>query len=238
MIITSIRNTVLSLALVGGCMMAAVAATPAREAALNGVWTLAKPMGNTLLDANGAAPPLLPAGKKLYDQRRAQLAKGDTSFDLSKKCKPIGFPRVLWDGQPFDMQIQPKLVFFGYTWNRNHRTANISDALPDLQVARYYGTSSAHWDGDTLVVNSGLFNDNTLLDSSGLPHSEDMMLVERYRPTNNGKSMEVRVQITDAKFYSKPWEAVATFNKVPDGRILENVCQLTSPFYKDLLRGR
>ncbi len=85
---------------------------------------------------------------------------------------------------------------------------------------------------------SGLFNENTLPDASGLPHSEEMMLTERYRPIDNGKQMEVRVTITDAQNYSKPWEVAATFNKVPDGRIQEIVCQLTSPFYKDLLKGR
>lgn len=238
MINSGIKKIAVGLLLCAAASLPLAAAPSAREAALNGVWTLAKPMGKTLLDASGNAPPLLPAGKALYEQRRAQLAKGDTSFDLSVKCKPIGFPRVLWDGGPFDIQLQSKVVFFGYSWNRNHRTANMSDELPDLQVARYYGTSSAHWDGDTLVVESGLFNDMTLLDSSGLPHSEEMMLTERYRPTNNGKSMEVRVKITDARYYSKPWEVLATFNKVPDGRIAENVCQLTSPFYKDLIRGR
>lgn len=217
--------------------MAGTSATP-REAAINGAWALAKPVGKTLLDAKGAAPPLLPAAKALYDQRRAQLAKGDTSFDLSIKCKPVGFPRALWDGGPFDIQIQPKLVLFGYTWNRNHRTANFAAALPKLQVARYYGTSAARWDGDTLVIESGLFNDNTLLDSSGLPHGEEMLLTERYRPLNNGKQLEVRVTITDAQYYSKPWEVAATYNRVPDGRLLEDVCQERSPFYKELLRGR
>lgn len=218
---------------------AAVAVAPsARETALNGAWTLEKPAGKTLLDSKGAAPPLNAAGKALYEKRKAQLAKGDTSFDLSVKCKPVGFPRVLWDGGPFDLQIQPKLVFFGYTWNRNHRTANMSDKLPQLQIPRYYGTSTAHWDGDTLVVESGLFNENTLLDSSGLPHGEDMMLTERYSSLDQGNKLKVDVTVNDAKYYSKPWDVSAIYTRVPNGRILEDVCEEHSPFYKDLLKGR
>lgn len=216
---------------------AALTLPSGREATLNGTWTLETPAGKALLDSKGAPPPLLPEAKALYNKRRAQLAKGDTSFDPSVKCKPMGFPRVLWEGGPFDIQLQPRLVFFGYTWNRNHRTAQFAESSK-LQIPRYYGTSAAHWEGDTLVIESGLFNANTLLDSSGLPHSEDMMLVERYRSLDNGSRLEVRVAIEDPNYYSKPWDVSFTYARVPNGRILEDVCQQRSPFYKELLKGR
>lgn len=229
-----------------GCAVAALLAagatsawadTSAREAALNGVWAPATAAGKALLDVDGKTPPLNDAGKKLYEQRSAQLAKGDTSYDVSKKCKPIGFPRSLWDGSPFDLQVQPKLVFFGYTWNRNHRTAAFRDKLPAVQIARYYGLSAAHWDGNTLVVDSEGFNGNTLLDTKGLPHSEDMTLTERYEPSADDKQLKVRLTVTDPMYYSKPWDTVVTFNKVPDGRIKEDVCELHSKFYKGLFPG-
>lgn len=207
-----------------------------REAALNGVWSLAQPLGATLLDNTGATPPLNEAGKKLYSQRKAQLAKGDTSFDLSQKCKPIGFPRALWEGSPFDIQIQPNLVFMGFTWNRNHRMVNFSNDPPFLQVPRYYGTGSARWDGEALVIDSGLYNANSLLDRSGLPFSDAMMLVERYKPINSGKALEVQITITDPQYYSKPWTVGLKFNRIPNGRIMEDVCQERSEFYKPLLK--
>lgn len=207
-----------------------------REAALNGVWSLAQPLGATLLHNTGATPPLNEAGKKLYSQRKAQLAKGDTSFDLSQKCKPIGFPRALWEGSPFDIQIQPNLVFMGFTWNRNHRMVNFSNDPPFLQVPRYYGTGSARWDGEALVIDSGLYNANSLLDRSGLPLSDAMMLVERYNPINSGKTLEVQITITDPQYYSKPWTVGLKFNRIPNGRIMEDVCQERSEFYKPLLK--
>lgn len=232
----SMKKAALALCL-GACWSlsaGAVEPTP-REAALNGVWKLATPVGKVLKDSKGAIPPLNAEGKKIYDKRKAQLAKGDTTFDLSVKCKPIGFPRALWDGSPFDIQVQSDLVFFGYTFNRNHRTAKYGPGLPKLQIPRYYGTSAARWDGDTLVVESGMFNENSMLDSTGLPLSDGMTLVERYKPINGGKKLEVNLTITDAKYYTKPWEVAVTFDKVPNGRIVEDVCQERSPFYKDLL---
>lgn len=229
------RSLVILAAALVATAQAGTTASP-REAALNGVWSLAKPAGSTLLDAKGAPPPLNAAGKKLYAERKAQLARGDTSFDLSQKCKPIGFPRALWDGSPFDIQLQPHLVFMGFTWNRNHRMVNFSSEPPFLQVPRYYGTGSASWDGDTLVIHSGLYNAASVLDRSGLPFSEDMMLVERYRPLDGGKALDVQVTITDAQYYEKPWTVGLRFNRVANGRIAEDVCQERSEFYRPLLK--
>lgn len=224
---------------VASVAMAGAKATP-EEAALTGVWQLSTKVGAQLKDANGKAPPLNAEGQKLYDQRKAALAKGDTSYDLSEKCKPMGFPRVLWDGSPFDMQvITSEAVFQGYTFNRNHRVfVEWSDKMPSLQIPRFYGTSSAHWEGKTLVVLSGMYNENSLLDRSGLPSSESMTLVERYVPGKGGKTMEVRLTITDEKYYTKPWDVSVKFKRVPNGRIDEDVCQTRSEFYKPLMKGR
>jgi hypothetical protein len=219
-------------------LFAEAAVLPTREIALDGVWAIAKPLGNKLLATGGKAPPLNADGKKLYAERVAKLAKGDTSFDLSQKCKPIGFPRALWDGGPFDIQVQPNLVFMGFTWNRNHRMVNFSDKEPNLQVPRYYGTGSARWDGDALVIVSGMYNENSVLDNSGLPFSEDMMLTERYTVTNAGKSLQIKLSINDSRYYNKAWDAVVSFDRVPNGRIQEDVCQLRSAFYQDLIKNR
>jgi len=206
-----------------------------RQAALNGVWELTSPGESKLLDASGKTPPLNAEGKALYQERSALLSKGDTSFDKSKMCKPIGFPRVLWDGSPFDIQVQNRLVFFGYTFNRNHRMVNFEEGAPVPQIPRYYGTSTAQWDGDTLVVQSAMFNTNSILDAAGLPFSEDMMIRETYRPYNGGQNLEVSLEITDPTYYTKPWEVTVDFRKVENGRILEDVCQEHSDFYRDLL---
>lgn len=205
--------------------------------ALNGVWAPTRSAAQPLRDSQGARPPLLPAARALYQQRQAQLARGDRSFDLSLKCKPMGFPRVLWDGGPFDIQIQPKLVFLGYTWNRNHRTADIGTGMPSPQIPRYYGTSIAHWDGASLIVESAGFKDTTLLDSAGLPHSDQLTLSERYSVDASDHTLEVQLMLTDPVYYQRPWDVTLHFHKVPEGRILEDVCEQHAAFYKGLFPG-
>ncbi|MGC3982602.1 MAG: hypothetical protein QM808_15240 [Steroidobacteraceae bacterium] len=234
-----INKTLLAVAVssvVAGLSWAGPTATP-KEAAVTGIWKMTTPAFKELKDANGKAPPLNEDGKKLYAERKAKLAKGDKSFDLSEKCKPMGFPRVLWDGQPFDMQVNTdKQVFQSYSFNRNHRLfVKWSDKLPRLQIPRYYGTSAAQWDGDALVIRSGMYNENSMLDSSGLPLSDSMVITERYIPSKDGKKLEVRLNIDDERYYSKPWDVSVKFEKVPNGRIPEDVCQLRSEFYKTLI---
>lgn len=211
-----------------------------QEAALNGVWQLTSRVGAQLKDINGKAPPLNAAGKKLYEERKALFANGDTSYDLTQQCKPMGFPRVLWDGSPFDMQVVTnESVFQGFTFNRNHRVfVEWSKDAPTMQIPRYYGTSSAQWDGNTLVIKSGMYNENSLLDSTGLPLADTMTLTERYIPSKDGKRMEVRLTITDSKYYTRPWEVSVKFDKVTNGRIAEDVCQERAQFYKELMKGR
>lgn len=242
MITTHIKKTVLALScssIVAMSSWAGPTATP-REAAINGIWKMTTPSFKVLQDAKGAAAPLNADGKTLYNERKAQLAKGDKSYDLSVNCKPMGFPRTLWDGSPFSMQVvTDKQVFQGYTFNRNHRLiTKWSDKLPKLQIPRYYGTSAAHWEGDTLVVQSGMYNENSMLDSSGLPVSDSLTIVERYIPSKDGKQMEVRLTLTDPTYYTKPWDVSVKFEKVPNGRIAEDVCQERSEFYKPLMQGR
>jgi hypothetical protein len=205
--------------------------------AIDGVWAPTVAAGRPLLDSHGTQPPLLPAARALYQQRGAQRARGDTSYDLSIKCKPMGFPRVLWDGGPFDIQLQPKLVFLGYTWNRNHRTADVGSGAPAPQIPRYYGTSIAHWDGTALVVESAGFKDTTLLDSSGLPHSDQLSISEHYLPDASGQNLEVQLHLTDPVNYRRPWDVTLHFHKIPNGRILEDVCEQHAAFYKGLFPG-
>ncbi len=49
----------------------------------------------------------------------------------------------------------------------------------------WMGDAIGKWEGDTLVVDTVGFNDKTWLDNDGLPHSEDLHVVERIRRVNH-----------------------------------------------------
>lgn len=56
---------------------------------------------------------------------------------------------------------------------------------PPVQPA-WYGYSIGQWNGDLFVVTTAGFNDQTWLDGSGLPHSEELRLTERFRRFDYG----------------------------------------------------
>ncbi|MGC3980260.1 MAG: hypothetical protein QM808_03285 [Steroidobacteraceae bacterium] len=199
-------------------------ATAATPPDLSGVWQVSAAV-RELKTTDGKAPPLLPDAQKTYDERRAQLKQGKASFDTTQRCKPMGQPRIMYDSKdfPFDIVQTPKKIFIGYQWNRQPRHIYIDENHSGISPV-FYGYSSGRWEGNTLVVQVVGIDDSTLLDASGLPHSDAMKLTERYQLKNNGQQLEVRYSFDDPSTFSKNWDAVVTFNKIPNGRVAEDIC--------------
>jgi hypothetical protein len=209
-------------------LTAALAVTPVHAATtspdLSGVWRVSRPVTG-LTTSDNKAPPLLAAAQKIYDERKAKLKAGDRTFDPSQRCKPLGQPRIMYESPdfPFEIMQTPRKLFVGYQWNRQPRFIYVNEQLT-FHSPVYYGFSEARWDGDTLVVEVRGIDDATFLDASGMPHSDSLKVTERYRLRNAGKQLEVRYAFDDERTFSKPWETVVTFDKVPDGRIVEDIC--------------
>lgn len=222
------------LVLIFGLLAASGIEAAAPSAKFNGVWQLEGPPMTQLRTTDGKTPPLREAANNFYQQRVAQLAKGDRSFDPSLQCKPPGNPRLLWEeGWPFDIQVTAKRIMIGYTWNRLHRLIDVKPGEPEAAGPTYLGTSNAQFEGDTLVVRSVGYKDSTLLDAAGMPHSYDLTMVERYRLINDGKQLELTLRFTDDNTFSRPWETRMKFKRIPDGRIREDVCEVRLGLYKE-----
>lgn len=76
----------------------------------------------------------------------------------------------------------------------------------------------AHWDQDTLVVNSNGFDERTWVAHFGYPHSSSIELEERYRRTAYDV-LKLGMTITDPKAYTKGWRTsqVKRFRLLPNG---------------------
>ena len=68
----------------------------------------------------------------------------------------------------------------------------------------FYGDSRAHWDGDTLVVDTVSFFEKSWYDFAGTPHTKDMHLTEAFHRLDYG-NMEMQVTIEDPGVLTKPW---------------------------------
>jgi hypothetical protein len=126
--------------------------------------------------------------------------------------------------RPFEILQRPKIIYFIHELNRLPRRAYLDESLPTDPDPHYLGYSVAHWDGDTLVIESAGFDDSTLLDDAGLPHSDALHVTERYELDKDGKRLHARFTVEDPKIFASPWSFTADYVRKTGYELRENVC--------------
>jgi hypothetical protein len=179
---------------------------------LSGVWNGFGGSGND-------APNMQPWAAKIVADHRAHGG----AEDFEARCLPGGPPRAA----PYHTSLfsTPKLVlmlFEGNTHMYRQFFVDGSDHPKDLKPT-FYGDSRAHWDGDTLVVDTVSFFEKSWYDFAGTPHTKQMHLTETFHRTDYG-DMEMQVTIDDPGALTKPWVINRTTTLEPDFEMTEYVC--------------
>ncbi|HEY4029779.1 MAG TPA: hypothetical protein VGM25_05505 [Caulobacteraceae bacterium] len=168
-----------------------------------------------LKTTDGKAPPLKPEALKLYRQRVADRAAGRKVGDPVADCLPHGVPRLMYAPYPLLIVQSNGQVDMVQAANHTQRLIYIDQAQVEPGDPKWLGHSVAHWDGQTLVVETINNDERTWLDKAGLPHSDEMKVTERLRLGPGGKTLSDAITIDDPKTYLKPWSTVARFNRKP-----------------------
>jgi hypothetical protein len=143
---------------------------------------------------------------------------------------PHGFPRILTANYPIEIFMEPKQVTFIHEVHHFPRLVFL-DAQPvklDDRDQNWMGFSTGHWEGDTLVVFTAGFNDKTVLDTAGLPHTTDMEVIEHIKKADTD-TLEDLVTIHDPKMYAKDWSFKLDYKRQPGRRLAEYVCTDKNP---------
>lgn len=163
--------------------------------------------------------PLQPWAAALYQERRAN----QSSDDPEARCLPAGVPRI----SPFPQKFvqTPALVVILDEGNVHSYRQLFLDGREHARdtFPLWMGDSVAGWDQDTLVVETIGFNDKTWLNGQGLPHTEQLRVVERYSRPDLGH-MVVEITLEDAGAFTGPHTFTRTFTLLPDWEIHEYVC--------------
>jgi hypothetical protein len=150
----------------------------------------------------GGPIPYLPAALAT----RKQNFEKRTTADPEAKCYLPGVPRITLMPFPFQILQFPDAVVIVSEYLGNTRTISFKGQHPDPQVIDFWmGDSRGRWDGNTLVVDVGNFNDQTWFDRAGNFHSDELHVVERYTRTGPDH-MNYEVTIEDPKVFSRPWK--------------------------------
>ena len=95
--------------------------------------------------------------------------------------------------------------------------------LPADPNPSWNGNSSGKWDGDTLVVRTNGFRNDSWLDSGGSPLTEAGTVTEKFRRPNFGH-LEVEITVDDPKAYTAPWTIRLNQPIVVDTDLLDYIC--------------
>jgi hypothetical protein len=156
---------------------------------------------------DGKLPPMTDAAKKRAEDRRAYAREhpADSWTDLAaaNRCL-VGFnagPPLSPGGYNQNLQIvqsKDTIVLL----NEMVHTARIVplDNRPHLSFPQWTGSSLGHWEGNTLVVETKGFYQNTSFQNSG----PTMQIVERFTRVGP-KELQYRYTVTDPNTWTKPF---------------------------------
>jgi len=167
-----------------------------------------------------AAPPARPRYKPEFQAKVKTLDANQVKEDSILRCQPPGVPRI---GPPGKIvQTRREILFLYDDVNgaffriipidgRAHR----KDLPPS-----YFGDSIGRWDGDTLVVETVNFNEDTWLTDDGAFHTKDLKVIERLRRV--GDTIEWTATAHDPAVLAEPWAVPARTMKLTDQELEES----------------
>ena len=202
--------------------MAGSAVAASAKPDLTGVWW-ATSLADRLQPEGGGAIPFTAAGRAAYAERQAALKAGEAVDRAVQDCLPAGVPRAWMTAYPFQVlqTAGPDQVTVMYEENRGLRPIRFRDRHFDTELwdPSYMGESVARWDGDVLVVDTTNFNDDTMLDPTGLPHGDKLHVTERIRLLDGGRQLEVVATVEDPEMYSRPWSVRFAYARRDDVQV-------------------
>ena len=205
-------------------------ASVARLPDWSGLWN-ADLRANPSLSEGAAKPPLLPEAQARYDAWLADRARGLHQQRRTANCLPPGMPQIMMQPYPIEFLFNPGLVVVAIeTYSQSRHIFTDGRPHPADPDPSFQGDSIGHWEGGTLVVDTVGFSPLTEI-SLGVPHSDQMRIVERISLTDPDH-LRIEETITDPKVLARPWTLVWPYRRSKDD-IREFVCEQNNHDYAD-----
>ncbi len=200
-------------------------ALPARKD-IFGTWLLSR--NRSAIDSPNTLQLLTPAGEKAvsaYDP-----FKDDPTF----RCDPVAIIRV-WQAPstPLEIMRDGADVVLHHEWMDVRRVVHMNMKSHPIDGARSsLGHSIGHWDGNTLVIETGNYSAGVLeqyVQQRGQPqkavlHSKSLMTVERIHLDAASQRLVVEVDITDPEFFKQTLPRATTEYSPSDLKIKPFKC--------------
>ena len=186
---------------------------------------------------DGRIPPAAAgAAERARAQAAARQGRGPADraqdLSLSTRCVSASTPNIRAGYQSyFDITQGPGVVALRTEMIHDTRILQIG-AGPHLSSAirQYHGDSRAHWDGDTLVVDTINFS------NAGFRGSTDNLhLTEKFRRVAED-TLEYYLTVDDPTVWSRPWTLMIPLKKTGEG-MFEFACHEGNYGLRSILSG-
>jgi Carboxypeptidase regulatory-like domain len=190
--------------------------TPDGKPDLSGLWINRAP---------DPAKPQMPAPMQPW---AATLAKQRTEANSKDApgtyCMPNN-PVPITVGFPYKFVQSPQLIVMLQEYDTpGYRQIYLDGrAHPKDWNPTWMGHAVGRWEGDTLVVDTVGYNDKSWFGLPGIPHTEQLHVVERIRRPDLGH-LEVEVDIEDPGAFTSVWKRTVSATLAPGEDIMEFIC--------------
>jgi hypothetical protein len=138
--------------------------------------------------------------------KKQENFKNRATADPETKCYLPGVPRVTYMPFPFQIVQTPDKLTILYEYIHTIRYIYTNGTPhPPGHIDWWMGDSRGRWEGDTLVVDSIHFDEQTWFDRAGNFHSDALHVIERYTRTSPDH-INYEVTIEDPKVFTRPWK--------------------------------
>jgi hypothetical protein len=174
-------------------------------------------------------PNLKPWVSEYLKKANDDLLAGKQRYASRASCMPSGVPMFLIYGggfQPIYFIQTPSKVLLINSGDTQIRRVYLNVSHTEDLKPSWYGESVGHYDGNELVIDTIGFNERTFIeDTYNVPHTTELHVIERFKPSEDGKTLQVSFTVDDPGAFNEPWSGIVRYRRAASAeRLTEQPC--------------
>ncbi|HLG99370.1 MAG TPA: hypothetical protein VKX49_23875 [Bryobacteraceae bacterium] len=162
--------------------------------------------------ADGQVPPMTARAKNLLEEQRIarqRPARGPEDRSFGERCLTRGVPAIQAGYQSYFQIVQtPSAIMMMTEMFHDVRVMRLDGSHPPASVQSWMGDSRAHWEGNTLVIDTTNFKPRAFQSIS----SEKLHLIERIS-RQDAETLRWEITVNDPDTWTKPWSIMVPLQR-------------------------
>ncbi|MBT5032514.1 MAG: hypothetical protein HOM55_09505, partial [Proteobacteria bacterium] len=156
----------------------------------------------------------------LTDMAKAAVAAFNPLTEIpTLNCQPKGMPYAIEQPYPMEIvQLDDEIHIRMEEYNGLRIVHMGEDEMPEGEPLSLMGYSTGHWQDDTLVIETSRIGYGHF-SGGGIPLSDDVLVVEQFVPSEDGKSMRLNMTVTDPSSFTEPVELTKVWLALPGATV-------------------